>query len=219
MASWLSGLANKAEDMLNSVDKAAASSLSKTVTPSEDPYSKWTPKSSSHQDPPGPSPSPYLSQISRTTTVTSMNRSTHHEGAIMTSSLSVPSNLNKLSNDSAMTTMSRSMHAQSSTKASPSQSKRDKDEELFEFLNSPDSVDGNHGNKRKDKPASGVRASALSSREHSRQSSTSSVSSQRSAKTPEPIGVMNSQLDDADSHGKFCLLFGKSFSLSTLWYV
>ena len=170
--------------MLNSVDKAAATSLNTTAggSPSEDPYSQWKPKTTVTTS------NSYLTQASKPLKSkmkeTSLQASSS-TGAVMTSSVSVPSNLNKITTDpmSASGAMSTSMHSQSSKK-------RDSDEELFEFLNSPDVKDnGNGSGKKKDKPSESGPTTVTNG--HSRQSSTSSLSSQRSAKTPEAPAVIN----------------------------
>lgn len=198
MASWLSGLANKAEDMLNSVDKAAATTLSRpTPEKTDGQYTQWKVK-----PPTKPSNAPYTSQLNKDNIGKNGNgrpAPPTQDGTTtsMTYSSSVPSNLNKM-NDSpnGSVGMSRSFHAQSNSK------KKDSDDELFEFLNSSDTVDGNGSGstKRKDK-VSGLRTANLNNG-HSRQSSTSSVGSQRSGKTPEANTVIN-MTDNSDLQGQW----------------
>ena len=168
--SWITGLAGKAEDFLNKVDKSAATALS----PEQE---KWK---AQQQNTAGYSP--YLGS-----TVSSAAPSTSPAtpSNAMISSSSVPSNLNNAGGAGTYgnSQMSRSLYSTtpvSSGKQSPAtlgnsgngKNKIDKDEELFEFLNSSDTVDG--------------RRKVAKNGKHSRQSSISSTTSSRSAKTPDP---------------------------------
>lgn len=138
--SWLGALAGKAEDFLNKIDNTAASALQHNEGHPgyRPPTSRPTPPSEfqwgQNRKLNGPSTpsdgySPFLS-VSKTNA--------------MTTSTSVPSNLNKMNGDSTQSNgpspsgaMSHSMH--STGQVSPTTAKKkDKDEALFEFLNSGD---------------------------------------------------------------------------------
>lgn len=192
--SWLVDLASKAEDLLNKVDQSAAQALH-----NEDEQQKSGANNAAYgwQQPQvnnlstSASYSPFLSQQPETGQQNSSAQSS------ITSSSSVPSNLNKLNSDNGKATsaytsqMSKSMYSASqlpnSGKQSPAttlNNKKDKDEELFEFLNSPESVE----TKRAKSPL----VKLITSGRHSRQSSTSSTGSTRSTKTLDAISQSSS---------------------------
>lgn len=140
---WLSGLTGKAENFLNSLDQTAAKVLHENNEGTE-----------KHRPTLTTSHTPFLSQAP-------------NSGDISPSK-SVPAKLYEYkSSESAFQDFSPSTKpkADSATKK-----KVDKDEALFEFLNSPEPTD-----RRKSTPVSSTR--------HSRQSSASSVISNKGGKT------------------------------------
>ena len=144
---WLSGLTGKAETFLNSLDQTAAKVLHEPNDENgKQPVEGLT--AASH--------TPFLSQAP--------------SAGDITPSKSVPAKLyDYKSSESAFPDFSPTANP----KAEPaSKKKTDKDEALFEFLNSPEPAD-----RRKSTPASSTR--------HSRQSSSSSVISNKGGKTTE----------------------------------
>lgn len=140
---WLSGLTGKAENFLNSLDQTAAKVLhEKENTVSQIPSASHTPYLSQNPNPGDVSPSK-----------------------------SVPARLYEYKQDESAF---QDFNTASKPKTEPSVPKKkvDKDEALFEFLNSPEPAD-----RRKSTPASSTR--------HSRQSSSSSVISNKGGKPAE----------------------------------
>ena len=143
---WLSGLTGKAENFLNSLDQTAAKVLHEQEAHTKQTEAVSSAAASSYVA----EHTPYLSQKP------------------LTPSQSVPSKLFDYKKDDNTPDSSNS-----SPKTKPdtqsAKKKVDKDEALFEFLNSSDPVD-----RRKSTPANSAR--------HSRQSSASSVISNKSSK-------------------------------------
>jgi hypothetical protein len=134
--SWLGALAGRAEDLLNKIDSSAANALHNA---------DGVPGPVNKQRPPPPSEFAWEKgqNVKKAVTPTTEEYSPFLSvNKPMTSSTSVPSNLNHMNGDGpADGQMTRSLHAPTKRK--------DKDEELFEFLNSGDvKVDTT---KRKDK--------------------------------------------------------------------
>ena len=169
--SWLAGIAGKAEELLNKVDQAAATSL----------------QNSSYED--GPISSQIRAQSERPTLSPqsiSGAQLTGITGSISASS-SVPSNLNQMgfSQDPLSQRSTSSAVTTSKPAIKPLTSKsmanlKDKDDVLFEFLNSTD-------NSSETKKNGNGRPRTLLP-EHSRQSSNSSIGS-RDRKTPDAVSV------------------------------
>lgn len=118
----------------------------------------------------------------------------------MFNSASVPANLNKYTNQQARpSTGSPSL---SNKYARPNSKPKDRDEELFEFLNSDASVDNN---------SSGTTTKTLKPWNNSglsRHSSSSSLASQRSGKTTDSTSVPLSavEISRSDKEGRFVIL-------------
>ncbi len=161
--SWLAGIAGKAEELLNKVDQAAATSL----------------HNESESEGRGRAPPPNLGGHSKSKS--SGGQLTGITGSISSSS-SVPSNLNKI--NSSQDYLSQTSPASTLSKlAKPSASRstgnvRDRDDALFEFLNSTQSVSDTK------KTTNGKTKPLMNKQQHSRQSSGSSAGS-RDRKIPE----------------------------------
>ena len=168
--SWLAGIAGKAEELLNKVDQAAATSLNTDTV-----------RTASGKNVTTASNTPSFSNHSKTSS--SGGQLTGITGSI-SSSASVPSNLNKMNSpQDYLSQMSTSTlpSSKSTLKTVPSKTvinMKDKDDELFEFLNSSDSTSDTKKN------GNGRPKTLLGSKQHSRQSSGSSAGS-RGRKTPD----------------------------------
>lgn len=164
--SWLTGLAGKAEDLLNRMDQAAGQAISSKESSSSN------------------APNPVRTSAFTPTVSSTMKRQDSLQG-----SASVPSNLNQLNGGSNpyLSQMSRSTNGtvQNPQSSSPvNRSKKDKDDELFEFLNNPNAMVENGNGKKKEGAFK-----SLANGKHSRHSSTSSMGSHRSqgsSRTPDP---------------------------------
>ena len=204
--SWITGLAGKAEDFLNKVDKSAATALHKEDNGK---------LNATNQIGLGPTPttenySPYLSQVSKPVATRPDTLSPKHaDPNAMIYSASVPSNLHNMdqsrmsrSAKRATPTTTTTPSGTGSARESPVRtSRKDKDEELFEFLNSKDTVDS--GVKIK---ATTPNGKSMLNGGHSRQSSVSSTtSSPTGSKTPEPlapsISITNSDNTPSEKSG------------------
>ena len=198
--SWIAGLAGKAEDFLNKVDQTAATALHKD----DKMHQRSVAMAGSTNY------SPYLVQDSKPASVRpntlSPNVTSVNSGANLSNSTSVPSNLHKMDNSHNSRSTKRSPAAttpsgSSSARHSPVRtSKKDKDEELFEFLNSKDTADGS---SKKKMSSNGV---GILNGMHSRQSSASSASTPNGSKTPDhgtpTISVTVSDKTPEDKSGK-----------------
>lgn len=197
--SWLTGLAGKAEHLLNNLDHAAGQAL---ITEDEIDSGNWPASTVAMHTNVNESYSPYLSQKS----------DTHLKPAsvsnAMSSSSSVPSNLSQLNSENAyMSQMSHSMYAapppsqNSLGKQTPTRTgKKDTDEDLFAFLNS------SNGEGVRKKQVTKI----VTNGKHSRQSSTSSTHSARSGKVLETVQNANSTdmmltMAATDGSGIYCL--------------
>ena len=194
--SWLTGLAGKAEHLLNNIDHAAGQALhteeGEQINPSAFPPHTTAATNDSY--------SPYLSQVTA-------EDSSQKSGSI-SSSASVPNNLNQLNGENNyLNQMSQSMYSSStlsqnnsgkntpppSTKLTPTRpaaaaAKKSNDDELFAFLNSPDTDSG----KRKKQ----VNKSVINGK-HSRHSSTSSTNSNRNGRITESVQQSSTTADSA----------------------
>ena len=168
---WFGQLAGKAEELLNKVDAAAGTALR-----NED-GSEIVPGATQKRAVGTSGYSPYLGKPTNSSTPLATSSS------LMSSSSSVPSNLNKI-NVTDPNAMSRSMYSTDFT--SKPKEKGNADDDLFDFLNSSEPVE-----TKKKTPVS----RAVTSLSHSRQSSTSSTTSGRSTKTPEPHFTLNDKED------------------------
>ena len=200
--SWIAGLAGKAEDFLNKVDQTAATALHKDEKSQQHGTTTTGP----------PNYSPYLTQQSNPVNVRPNTLSPNQlsgnpiGGTNLSNSTSVPSNLHKMDNSHNSRSVKRNQVATTpsgsgSARHSPVRaSKKDKDEELFEFLNSKDSVDGSGKRKMN---SNGV---GMLNGMHSRQSSASSASTPNGSKTPDhmtpTISVTNSDRTLEEKSGK-----------------
>ena len=149
MTSWITGLAGKAEDLLNRVDQTAATALSKTDEEHRTPSPRSVHERHGHRQ----DDSPY-------STTSSANMPSNMD--IASSSVGVPSSTLSSNTGNNRTEVG---------KQSVQKHQKDIEEELFEFLNSPDSVD----NGTRSRPDSHVNTVLSSTNTHSRQSSASST--------------------------------------------
>ena len=165
--SWLTGLAGKAEELLNRVDQAAGQAIQGG---NEEEIRKTA----------------LQSTYSAATTSSTIKRPDHLLG-----SASVPANLNKLNGNAYLNQTSKStsptLSLPNGSPVSSKENKKDKDDELFEFLNNPNAMvdSGSNGNGKK---REGGAFKPVSNGKHSRQSSTSSLGSHRShgsSRTPD----------------------------------
>lgn len=151
---WLSGLTGKAENFLNSLDQTAAKVLHETDgTQHSTQHSTNLSQRSAKTDQSVPQSSgwaPFLSQ----------------EIPVPSSQSATKSHATEIQDTNVSATKSKAELA-------PVKKKSDKDEALFEFLNSPEPAE-----KRKSTPVSSTR--------HSRQSSSSSVISNKGGKNNDP---------------------------------
>jgi hypothetical protein len=178
MASWLTGLAGKAEDLLNKVDQSAATALHKDELRKAALSSQGIPPATGSSD---------LKEIKISTDKTSKPTNFY---STLNSSVSVPSNLNKLNNVppsgyASSAQLSRlALQKGESDKRSPQRGRKDADEELFEFLNSPESVAAaaDNGAHKATRPENRTKLVGSLSASHSRHSSTSSTVSSHSQK-------------------------------------
>ena len=182
-------LLDRAENLLNKMDQTAAGALHTDEGP---------PQPGAVSNLPERTYTPYLSQQSNPTTAdagrpssTRSTGSSYGQPMSMSVSASVPSNMSRMSDSpNYLNQMSRSSYNQPTQQYSRAPSKgspakaaapsRDKDAELFEFLNDPDTVVDSAKPKMSKYSRSG---------RHSRQSSGSSIGSHKGpgeAKTPEP---------------------------------
>ena len=159
--SWLTGLAGKAEDFLNKVDKTAATALHAEDGDEATPTVKYVTQPDYYT-----APRPSLA----TTKLKTSNLST---------SASVPANLSRIQQ------VPQQRAPSNLSEPDKNGGKKKSDDELFEFLNNPTSgsPSGGAGNKKK----SALNASNLLNGGHSRQSSGSSVVSGKGARTPEAL--------------------------------
>ncbi|GFR57478.1 Golgin subfamily A member 5 [Elysia marginata] len=165
--SWFSAMTGKAEDFLNRLDKTAADALH-----ADDVIDK-----------PPPPPEPTLIE----STVVNV------ENKPLSPSQSVPARLHHLSGEtdpsSSLTSAPVRSLSRGPSKAAPAvppSKKKNSDDALFDFLNSKDNTEGN---KRLRTP--------VSSRHHSRQSSTSSVVSSTSKGAKSEGGIIMTPVGDA----------------------
>ena len=171
--SWLAGIAGKAEELLNKVDQAAATSLNTSGDEGRiHPGGNAGITSATHSAFPNHSKS--HSSGGQLTGVT---------GSI-SSSASVPTNLNKMnSSQDYLSQMSKSTLTTSRSVTKPAaktgSNTKIKDDELFEFLNSSESTSESKRN------GNGRPKTLLGNKQHSRQSSAGSSAGSRGRKTPD----------------------------------
>lgn len=170
--SWLSAVTGKAEDLLNKLDKSAADAFHiEEETPSRKPVT-LSPLASAGQ--PSQPAFPSSKPLSPSASVPTRLSDTSRFGQPTTTSTPKPTaKASGLSSTvSAVKTAGAGPGASSSKPAGAVVKKKDSDEALFDFLNSKEPSEG--GKKR---------VTPISSRHHSRQSSTSSL--RGSGKAPE----------------------------------
>lgn len=196
--SWLTGLAGKAEELLNKVDQSAASALNTN----DDPNSQsFVPTIVTHTD---------ASQFTDASKVSSAAFSQNwtppsQVQTTMSYSGSVPANLNRISATGRAKLNSKPVSALPSVTATATATptvtakngnKKDMDAELFEFLNSSSTNESPAvGRKRLQTPPGS---------KHSRQSSASSTTSRKSSRTPDPPGN-NGNTDAVDDGSGVCI--------------
>ena len=197
--SWLSGLAGKAEELLNKVDQSAATALNSN----EDSESQSAvPTIVTHTD------TPQFNDASKvSSTMFSQNWSPSSQvQETMSYSGSVPANLNRISATGRSKLNSKPVVAPPPVAVTPTPpaaakngKKKDMDaDELFEFLNS---------SSTNESPAAGrKRLQTPPGSKHSRQSSASSTTSRKSTRTPDPPGNNGSSDTVDDVSGMFIFL-------------
>ncbi|KAK2188634.1 hypothetical protein NP493_126g02011 [Ridgeia piscesae] len=193
--SWLSGLAGKAEELLNKVDQSAATALNSN----EDSESQSAvPTIVTHTDTPQFNDA---SKLSSTTFSQNWSPSSQVQET-MSYSGSVPANLNRISATGRSKLNSKPVVAPPPVAVTPTPpaaakngKKKDMDaDELFEFLNS---------SSTNESPAAGrKRLQTPPGSKHSRQSSASSTTSRKSSRTPDPPGN-NGSSDTVDDVSGF----------------
>ena len=194
--SWLSGLAGKAEELLNKVDQSAATALNAN---DDSESQSAVPTIVTHTDTPQFSDA---SKLSSTTFSQNWAPSSQVQET-MAYSGSVPANLNRISATGRAKLNSKPVVAPpppvAVTAAPPAAAKngkkKDMDAELFEFLNSSSTNESPAvGRKRLQTPPGS---------KHSRQSSASSTTSRKSSRTPDPPGNNGNSDTVDDVSGKF----------------
>ena len=188
--SWLTGLAGKAEELLNKVDQSAASALH--TTDDGNAQSMPVPNIVKHTE---------ASQMSNTNKLSSTAfPQSWAAPSTMSVSGSVPSNLNRMAGNTKSNNKPTAVPPPVTTTAPTATvkngNKKDTDAELFEFLNSDSPV---AGRKR-------LLVQQPAGRGHSRQSSASSTTSGKSSRTPPD--TVNAAGGDAmdDGSGMLCVL-------------
>ncbi|XP_052769352.1 golgin subfamily A member 5-like isoform X2 [Mya arenaria] len=146
---WLSGITGKAENFLNSLDQTAAKVLHETPGQNQSKYptAETAPKDLTDH-------TPYLNQ----------------KPSSITPSQNVPSKFEYKQEDQSASANTDFIAQKAKSDPTATKKKMDKDEALFEFLNSPEPAE-----RRKSTPASSTR--------HSRQSSASSVISNKGGRS------------------------------------
>lgn len=185
--SWLSGLTGKAEDFLNKLDQSAAQALHKAEEEAR--LNSSLPISS---DIHSPAPSQSTRQLAQTGSQSVPAKSSRTSGDFSSYGVSTPVKPTKLQTSGpSRTAKPKSTEAPvkqttPETTASqdvPAKKKIDTDAALFDFLNSPEPIEV----KKTEPPETKKKTTPASSARHSRQSSTSSIVSNKGGKVIQEI--------------------------------
>ena len=191
--SWLTGLAGKAEELLNKVDQSAASALH--ITDDENAQSMPVPNIVQHTE-----ASSQMSNAGKLSS-TAFPQSWTAPSAMSVSG-SVPTNLNRMAtagiprSNNKPAAVPTPVTTTAPTTTVKNGNKKDTDAELFEFLNSDSPVAGRKRLLVQQPPGRG----------HSRQSSASSTTSGKSSRTPpDTFNAASADVLD-DGSGMLCVL-------------
>lgn len=185
--SWLSGLTGKAEDFLNKLDQSAAQALHKAEEEAR--LNASLPISSDIHSPPS---SQSTRQLAQTGSQSVPAKSSRPSGDFSSYGVSTPVKPSKLQTSGPTRTAKPKLteapvkQTTPETTASqdvPAKKKIDTDAALFDFLNSPEPVEV----KKAEPPETKKKITPASSARHSRQSSTSSIVSNKGGKVIQEI--------------------------------
>lgn len=185
--SWLSGLTGKAEDFLNKLDQSAAQALHKAEEEAR--LNASLPISSDIHSPPS---SQSTRQLAQTGSQSVPAKSSRPSGDFSSYGVSTPVKPSKLQTSGPTRTAKPKLteapvkQTTPETTASqdvPAKKKIDTDAALFDFLNSPEPVEV----KKTEPPETKKKTTPASSARHSRQSSTSSIVSNKGGKVIQEI--------------------------------
>lgn len=185
--SWLSGLTGKAEDFLNKLDQSAAQALHKAEEEAR--LNASLPISSDIHSPPS---SQSTRQLAQTGSQSVPAKSSRPSGDFSSYGVSTPVKPTKLQTSGPTRTAKPKLteapgkQTTPETTASqdvPAKKKIDTDAALFDFLNSPEPVEV----KKTEPPETKKKTTPASSARHSRQSSTSSIVSNKGGKVIQEI--------------------------------
>lgn len=185
--SWLSGLTGKAEDFLNKLDQSAAQALHKAEEEAR--LNASLPISSDIHSPPS---SQSTRQLAQTGSQSVPAKSSRPSGDFSSYGVSTPVKPSKLQTSGPTRTAKPKLteapgkQTTPETTASqdvPAKKKIDTDAALFDFLNSPEPVEV----KKTEPPETKKKTTPASSAKHSRQSSTSSIVSNKGGKVIQEI--------------------------------
>lgn len=185
--SWLSGLTGKAEDFLNKLDQSAAQALHKAEEEAR--LNASLPISSDIHSPP---PSQSTRQLAQTGSQSLPAKSSRTSGDFSSYGVSTPVKPTKLQTSGPTRTakpkpteapVKQTTPETTTSQDVPAKKKIDTDAALFDFLNSPEPIEV----KKAEPPETKKKTTPASSARHSRQSSTSSIVSNKGGKVIQEI--------------------------------
>lgn len=188
--SWLSGLTGKAEDFLNKLDQSAAQALHKAEEEAR--LNASLPISSDIHSPPSSQSTRQLAQTGSQSVPAKSSRPSGDFSSYLSYGVSTPVKPTKLQTSGPTRTAKPKLteapvkQTTPETTASqdvPAKKKIDTDAALFDFLNSPEPVEV----KKTEPPETKKKTTPASSARHSRQSSTSSIVSNKGGKVIQEI--------------------------------
>lgn len=182
--SWLSGLTGKAEDFLNKLDQSAAQALHKAEEEAR--LNASLPISSDIHSPPS---SQSTRQLAQTGSQSVPAKSSRPSGDFSSYGVSTPVKPTKLQTSKTAKPKPTEAPVKQTTPETtasqdvPAKKKIDTDAALFDFLNSPEPIEV----KKAEPPETKKKTTPASSARHSRQSSTSSIVSNKGGKVIQEI--------------------------------
>lgn len=185
--SWLSGLTGKAEDFLNKLDQSAAQALHKAEEEAR--LNSSLPISSDIHSPPS---SKSTRQLAQTGSQSVPAKSSRTSGDFSSYGISTPVKPTKLQTSGPSRTakpkpteapVKQPTPETTASQDVPARKKIDTDAALFDFLNSPEPIEV----KKTEPPETKKKTTPASSARHSRQSSTSSIVSNKGGKVIQEI--------------------------------
>lgn len=185
--SWLSGLTGKAEDFLNKLDQSAAQALHKAEEEAR--LNASLPISSDIHSPPS---SQSTRQLAQTGSQSVPAKSSRPSGDFSSYGVSTPVKPTKLQTSGPTRTakpkpteapVKQTTPETTTSQDVPAKKKIDTDAALFDFLNSPEPIEV----KKAEPPETKKKITPASSARHSRQSSTSSIVSNKGGKVIQEI--------------------------------